>query len=154
MRKKSSYLGNNVSESFWAKIKKKAHDVWDMGTEGERVLALRKKQDTAKVSTEETTPDDGASLADGDFVMLFMGGRKIEAHVLGVNGDKVNLLLDNEMLNDIPQSWCKKSQEKPIRDPICCCQCGCRKFADGPMGKCVQCDQLWGMGPPGRGGHR
>ncbi len=111
MRKKSSYLGNNVSESFWAKIKKKAHDVWDMGTEGERVLALRKKQDTAKVSTE-TPAEDGVALADGDLVMLFMGGRKIEAHVMGTYGDKVDLISEDGVLTDIPQEWCKSIKGK------------------------------------------
>lgn len=50
MFKKRSYLGSNLPGTLWEKLKKKAHDVWDLEADGDRLMALRKKPDTAKVS--------------------------------------------------------------------------------------------------------
>ena len=69
MFKRKSYLGSNLPSTLFQRVKKQAHDVWDMSIEGERVLAVRKKQDTAKVSKEEVR-DLQKEFVDGDIVFI------------------------------------------------------------------------------------
>lgn len=97
-------LPSRILSDSWNKFKLKAHDVWDMSTEGERVLAVRKKQDTAKVSKE----DEARNLQDfidGDVVFLFLGGKQIQARVASVADGKLSLETDDGRLEDIPSEW-------------------------------------------------
>ncbi len=142
MKRKASYLGNNIPASTWEKLKKRAHDVWDLGTEGERVLALRKKQDTAKVSKEQAPTEarglqesGDTAFSDGDLVLFFMGGHRIEAKVVGGGDGYLDVDTGTESITGVPSEWCKLAQV-PSK---CACRCGCAKVADGSLGKCKNC---------------
>ncbi len=139
--KKRSYLGSNLPAQLFEKLKKKAHDVWDLDIEpGDRVMAIRKRQDTARVSEEgRATPEQESRglldlLSGGDHVFLYMGGRKVIATVIDVKEGSLTLDTSDGRLNNIPSEWVTRVAAS------CGCSCGCKNKADGSLGRCKQCN--------------
>ncbi len=141
--RKISYLGSNLPAKLFETLKKKAHDVWDLDlAPGDRVMAVRKKQDTARVSEEkhETAAQGLQELLDlfsgGDKVFLYMGGRKLNATVASSSGGLLTLDTQDGQLDNIPSEWVTRLAA------ACRCQCGCKNSADGSLGKCKNCNMV------------
>lgn len=103
---------------MWGKLKKYAHDVWDMSAQGDRIEALRKRQDTARASedTEDKHHEDdeaihqiGDLFGPGELVLLFLGGRKLEARVLDSKDGKLSLISEEGYVDNIPTGWVRRA---------------------------------------------
>jgi len=99
-------LPENMPSSMWGKLVKRAHEVWDMNSVDDNIEAVRKRQDTAKVSKEEVSE----SVPNiGELVILLMGGRQFNARVLGVKESGLSLVCDEGYIDNIPVSWIYRS---------------------------------------------
>ena len=108
--KKRSYLGSNYDQ-ISEKLQKKAHDVWDMSAQGDQVAAIRKKQDTAKVSeqTKEDVEHEFSDITPGDLVLLFLGGKELRACVLEKTAGKLRLASEDGTV-EVPEEWVRKAE--------------------------------------------
>lgn len=120
MKTKFSKKAYASSSTMWGKLKKYAHDVWDMSAQGEQIQALRKRQDTARASEDqEDKRDEGEAIPLGDMfgpgelVLLFLGGRKLQARVLDSHDGGLSLISDEGYLDNIPQEWVKRADPAP-----------------------------------------
>jgi hypothetical protein len=100
---------------MWAKLKKYAHEIWDMSLDHDQVSAVRKRRDTAKV------PD---VINVGDIVSVVLGGREVSAAVLDIEDGKLALMAGDDYIDDIPQEWVKhaappmnQTTKIPVFDP-------------------------------------
>jgi hypothetical protein len=98
-----------------AKLKKYAHEVWDMSLDHDQVSAVRKRRDTAKVL---------GTINIGDVVSIILGGHEISAAVLDVKDGKLALMASDGYIDNIPQEWVKsaapptnQTTKMPVFDP-------------------------------------
>jgi len=122
MKTKFSKNAYSSSSGIWSKLKKYAHDVWDMSAQGDRVEALRKRQDSVYASEEEKEHDeDTPSLENmfgpGELVLLFLGGRKLQARVLDSNEGSLSLISDEGYLDNIPAEWVRRADPQQPAAP-------------------------------------
>lgn len=117
----TSGLPSRMSAKVWNRLKKLAHGVWEMESSTSGPVAVRKRDESAQLSAgahsgtpskfdvlEEATPHN---IDTGDLVLLFMGGQRVAARVLGKSADGMLRLGTHEgELTEIPQTWVRKSQ--------------------------------------------
>jgi hypothetical protein len=122
-RKKSfvnSDLPTSVPDSMYEKLKKRAHDVWDMTAQGDDIAALRKKHDTAQASDEPEKEDLGEAVpleemfGPGEIILLLLGGQELRARVAAVNDGLLTLDTKEGPLDAIPASWCRRADPMPM----------------------------------------
>ena len=99
----SAGLPSRVDASLWTKIKKCAHDVWQVdGTDGiPSIQRIKGETVTADISQE---PD--INMDPGQLVLLFLGGRRIEAKIISTDESNVSISVDGESIS-VPKSWIK-----------------------------------------------
>lgn len=107
--KNTSGLPGRVSNSLWGKLKRYAHDVWEIGDNGEDLVAMRKREETADLDYES---DSHPLINPGDVVVLLLGGRKLEARVLAQWEDgSFSVVSDEGYLDNVHESWLEKQAQ-------------------------------------------
>lgn len=104
------------------RIRKFAHHKWDIVADPNGPVAIRKTEDTAKLDPvsashmhdSDSVVDDIASntITPGELVLLFMGGRKLEARVLMHDEDGLTLSTDDGYLYDIDPTWVQRTAQQ------------------------------------------
>lgn len=115
-----SGLPSRMDEKVWNKIKKFAHDVWSIDDQGGSPVINRMRAETVKPGSGEPPTSPGHSIemshdntiSAGDLVLLFMGGKRVAARVMGLNGDMARIAT-SEGYEDVPRGWLRKSQTPP-----------------------------------------
>lgn len=106
-------LPGRIANSGFDRLKKIAHDVWSVNDAEGDVVATRKREETAEIS-HELAPDKPTLVKydPGEIVLLFLGGRKLEARVLADFDGTLTLSTDDGYV-DVPADWCRKAQAQP-----------------------------------------
>jgi hypothetical protein len=119
-------LPSNIAPTTWDRLSKRAHHIWDMNVAGDEIEAVRKHPDTVQASAP-TLDNESNEINVGDLVLLYMGGRRLEARILDTTDAGLSLVTDDGYVEGIPANWVKKSQmspqqlersRKPTRDDI------------------------------------
>lgn len=91
--------------------------MWEIQSDSSGPVAVRKHEDSAKLQAGAHATQSGHEVLDeqsdnfdvGQFVMLFMGGRKIAARVLDNQEGMLKLSTTEGELDSIPSSWVRKA---------------------------------------------
>lgn len=114
--KNTSGLPGRVPVTSYEKLKKFAHDVWDIDGSSEEPVVVRKREETAELNFQEP------EVSVGDIVLLLLGGHEIEARVQAQSAEGLLSLHTSEGdLTDIPQEWVtRRGQGVPLtaEDPL------------------------------------
>jgi hypothetical protein len=101
----TSGLPSRVSYSIWEKLKKYAHDVWEIGGSEEDVVAVRKRKETTEIDRSQSD----TQVNSGDLVLLLLGGRKLEGRVLARWDDgSLSIVTDEGYLDNVAEEWVEK----------------------------------------------
>jgi hypothetical protein len=114
---KQAGLPGRIANSSFEKIKKFAHDVWDVNDAGDDVIAVRKRQETAEIDFKAEDTRAESPFGVGELVLLFLGGSRVAARVLESNDGTLKLSTHEGELENIPQAWCRLAQTPPGGDP-------------------------------------
>lgn len=80
--KNTSGVPGRVQGSSYEKLKKFAHDVWEIDGSNDDPVVVRKRQETADLNYEK--PQE---LSVGDIVLFLLGGTKYQARVAAISAD-------------------------------------------------------------------
>ena len=119
-KKAEASMPSNVTDNLYNRLKKDAHRIWDVKAKDGKIVVDRKIDETAMQhqAAEE--------FVKGDIITFNIGGRKIDASVSAVFGDRM-LAIDRsngDVHSDIPVAWAKKAaepivyQQKPGKENI------------------------------------
>jgi hypothetical protein len=128
----TSGLPGRTDDKLFSRLKKYAHDVWQVSSDGGAPSVNRLRADAVEVREEPEAGgeevehahahperDDamGSDLNSGDLVLLFMGGQRIYARIKDMDGRTATISThDGEY--EVDSSWLKSAQaEKQPEQP-------------------------------------
>jgi hypothetical protein len=99
----TSGVPSRIGSGIWGRVKKYAHSVWQVDSENGMPIINRLK---GEANDPGSLAGQNDNLSNGQVVLLFLGGNKIQASVRSVDGDNISLTVDNEIVV-VPRDWVK-----------------------------------------------
>lgn len=124
----TSGLPGRITDKLFSRLKKFAHDVWAIESDGSGPVVNRLRADAVDVKDEpeaggeevehahahsELEDERGSHLNPGDLVLLFMGGKKIYARIKGID-DATATISTHDGVYEVASSWLRTAQATPV----------------------------------------
>lgn len=116
----TSGIPSRVDDKVWDKLKKFAHDVWQVNSGEEAPIVNRVRAETVEPGAGDShssahpelygDSQDQNTISAGDLVLMFIGGQKISAQVVHDHGDVVTVATADGYM-DVPPEMVRKAQK-------------------------------------------